>query len=111
MHLIECLPEGSERLCSSTIDWFLMEYLSDFSIDLTVEHRDLSEEGVVGWCMKIGNNEFFIQVHNKLEGDEYTSTILHELYHVYQHLTNQPQCEICAYQAEKELLDRLKNPC
>lgn len=111
MHCIEMLPEGSERLCSSIINWYLMEYLSDFSIDLTVEHMNLSGEGVTGWCMKTGEQEFHIQIHNELEGDEYTSTILHELYHVYQHLTNQPQCEMCAYKAEKELLDEFRKPC
>ncbi len=109
MHCITIEPEESTRHCGSIIDWFLMEYLSDYGIDLTVEHLDLSDEGVTGWCMKIGVNEYVIQVHNQLEGEEYTSTILHELYHVYQHLKKQPQCEICAYKAEQMLLDRITN--
>ena len=109
MHSIEVLPEESTTACSATIEWFLREYLYDYGIDLTVEHLDLSDEGVTGWCMKIGVNEYVIQVHNQLEGEEYTSTILHELYHVYQHLKKQPQCEICAYKAEQMLLDRITN--
>jgi len=108
MHCIEVLPEDSTIACRGTVDWFLMEYLSDFGIDLTVEHLDLSDEGVTGWCMKLGHNEYVIQIHNQLDGDEYTSTILHELYHVYQHLNNLPQCEMCAYQAERQLLDRYR---
>tara|TARA_R110001606_G_C15382705_1_gene650600 strand:+ start:118 stop:450 length:333 start_codon:yes stop_codon:yes gene_type:complete len=106
MHLIETYPPGSEIACSSVVEWFLMEYLSDWGLDLTVEHIDLSEEGTTGWCMKLGRCEFIIQIHKDLKGNEYTSTILHELYHVYQHLNNLPQCEICAYQAEKQLLDK-----
>jgi len=106
MHYIEVYPEGSQIACLGSVEWFLMEYLSDWGLDLTVEHIDLSEEGVTGWCMKLGEGEFIIQIHEGLEGDEYTSTILHELYHVYQHLNNLPQCETCAYQAEKQLLDR-----
>ena len=111
MHYIEVLPEGSKIACESTVDWFLMEYLSDHGIDLTVEHLNLSDEGVTGWCMKLGPSEFIIQIHNGLTGDEYTSTILHELYHVYQHLNNLPQCEMCAYLAEKQLLDKYQNHC
>lgn len=106
MHCIEVLPEGSKIACNSVVDWFLMEYLSNYGIDLTVEHIDLSSEGVTGWCIRDSDYEFTIQIHNSLEGDEYTSTILHELYHVYQHLNNIPRCETCAYMAEQQLLDR-----
>jgi len=109
MHCIEVLPEDSIISCKGTVDWFLMEYLFNFGIDLTVEHLDLSDEGVTGWCMKIGPCEYVIQIHNSLVGDEYTSTILHELYHVYQHLYKLPQCEMCAYQAEQQLLDKYRN--
>ena len=44
-----------------------------------------------------------------LVGDEYTLLFLHELYHVYQHLYKLPQCEMCAYQAEQQLLDKYRN--
>ena len=73
-----------------------MEYLSDRGIDLTVEHKDLSGEGVLAWCLCMNEHEFLIQIHNELTGDEYTKTILHELYHVYQHLNNLDRCELCA---------------
>ena len=86
MHSIEILGEPSRIPGIEEIDWFLMEYLSDYGIDLTIEHRDLSKEGVYGWCMSLHGNEFFIQIHNDLSDEDYTKTILHELYHVYQHL-------------------------
>jgi len=92
-----------------TLEWFLMEYLSNFGIDLTVEHLDLSDEGVTGWCMKIGPCEYVIQIHQDLIGDEYTKTLLHEMYHVYQHLNGMPQCEMCAYMSEDQNLDKLVN--
>lgn len=106
MHSIEILGEPSKIPAIKEIDWFLMEYLSDYGIDLTIEHRDLSGEGVFGWCMYLHGNEFFIQIHNDLSDEDYTKTILHELYHVYQHLNKEPRCEICAHQMETILVDR-----
>tara|TARA_R110000868_G_scaffold357500_2_gene619017 strand:- start:246 stop:578 length:333 start_codon:yes stop_codon:yes gene_type:complete len=109
MHCIEIIPETSMSTCMGTLEWFLMEYLSNFGIDLTVEHLDLSDEGVTGWCMKIGPCEYVIQIHQDLIGDEYTKTLLHEMYHVYQHLNGMPQCEMCAYMSEDQNLDKLVN--
>ena len=106
MHSIEILGEPSRIPGIEEIDWFLMEYLSDYGIDLTIEHRDLSKEGVYGWCMSLHGNEFFIQIHDDLSDKDYTKTILHELYHVYQHLKKEPRCEICAHQMETILVDR-----
>ena len=106
MHSIEILGDPPKIPCIDEINWFLMECLSDYGIDLTVEHRDLSSEGVFGWCMSLHGNEFFIQIHNDLSDEDYTKTILHELYHVYQHLNKEPRCEICAHQTKTTLVDR-----
>ena len=109
MHCIEIIPETSISACTGALEWFLMEYLSDHGLDLIVEHKDLSNEGVTGWCLKTGEGEFTIQIHQDLTGDEYTKTLLHELYHVYQHLNGMPQCEMCAYMSEDQNLDKLVN--
>ena len=106
MHCTEILSAPSETLCKGLLDWFLMEYLSDYGLDIVVDHKDLSSEGVYGWCIREGDNEFLLEIHNDLSEEEYTKTILHELYHVYQHMTNQPQCELCANLMEKLLLDK-----
>lgn len=84
----------------------MREYLSDHSIDLTVVHMDLSGEGVDGWCMREDEIEFIIQIDENLTGEEYSKTLLHEMYHMYQHVKEIPRCEICAYLSEKENLDK-----
>jgi|TARA_B100001778_G_scaffold97466_1_gene79598 hypothetical protein len=106
MHYLEILPETSERSCELTVRWFLMEYLCDYGLDISIIHKDLSKEGVLGWCLQIDDSEFEIEIEESLTGDEYTKTLLHELYHVYQHMTGQMQCEICAGFMENLLLDK-----
>ena len=78
------------------------------------------------WCAYVGSRLFFlalihciddvltaepadtIQIDEKLEGAEHTKTVLHELYHVFQHLHNIPRCEMCARMSEQHNLDRFK---
>ena len=106
MHCIEF--ENCRNSCEEVVCWFLREYLPEGLFFLTVEEKDLSEEGVDGWCMREDDNEFLIQIEEKLEGAEHTKTVLHELYHVFQHLHNIPRCEMCARMSEQHNLDRFK---
>jgi len=106
MHSIEVLG-GSETLCRDLFHWFMMEYLGNHSIDLTVVHMDLTDEGVCGWMMRESDYEFIIQIEETLEGNEYTRTLLHEMYHIMQHVLNISRCETCAYLSEKINLDKL----
>lgn len=107
MHCISInLPDHPISDCRPLIEWFLMEYLSDYSVDLTVVYMDLSDEGVDGWCMREDDHEFIIQIDERLDGAEHTKTILHELYHMFQHLKNIPRCERCARMSEQQNLDR-----
>jgi hypothetical protein len=67
---------------------------------------DLSDEGVCGWCMRDDDNEFMLQIEKTLTGEEHDKTILHELYHCYQHMMNIPRCEMCSYMSEEINLER-----
>ena len=96
------------RPVSHLLSGFTTEYLSNYGLDITVVYMDLSDEGVDGWCMREDDNEFLIQIEEKLEGAEHTKTVLHELYHVFQHLHNIPRCEMCARMSEQFNLDRFK---
>lgn len=110
VHAIEVVRPSSntsETLCRELFHWFMMEYLGDYSIDLTVVHMDLTDEGVDGWCMRESDYEFIIQIEETLEGNEYTRTLLHEYYHLMQHVLNISRCETCAYLSEKINLDKL----
>jgi len=92
--------------CRPLIEWFLMEYLSDYSIDVSVVFMDLSDEGVDGFCQRLSDYEFLIEIHHRLDGPELSKTILHELYHCLQHLKGIPRCEMCANLSEEQNLDR-----
>lgn len=106
MHSVSVIGEGPRTSCKDVIHWFMKEYLFNYSIDLTVVHMDLSDEGVDGWCMREDEQEFLIQIDENLEGEEHTRTILHECYHVMQHVLGISQCEICAQMSEQINLDK-----
>jgi len=80
----------SKRRCADIVEWFVEHYLPRHKLDITVNHRGLMREGVYGWCTVLDSNsrprEFEIELHNKMEEKLYTQTLLHELWHVYQHV-------------------------
>ena len=92
--------------CRPLVEWFLMEFLYDYSVDVSVVYQDLSEEGVDGWCQRLSEYEFLIEIDHNLQGEEHDRTILHELYHCLQHLKGIPRCETCSYLSEKLNLER-----
>ena len=84
---------------------FLCKYLSDYELDLTVENTDLSEDGVFGWCLRNDDSEFTIQIHLPLQEPQYIMTLMHELYHVQQHLENRDRDEFEAQNMEIKLFN------
>ncbi|QCW22995.1 hypothetical protein [Synechococcus phage S-B05] len=110
MHSIEVVPSFTPvPSCKPLLEWFMTEYLSDHSVDLTVVYMPLSDEGVTGWCMRESDYEFVIQIDENLRGDEHDKTLLHEMYHCMQHLMGIPRCEMCANLSENLLLDKYNN--
>ena len=57
----------------------------------------LKRDGVFGWAWVSGcekkPREFEIEIHNSMSVEEYTKTLLHELWHVYQHVKRIILCE------------------
>ena len=109
MHCISInLPDHPVPSSRPLIEWFLIEYLSDYSVDLTltVVYMDLSDEGVDGFCQRLSDYEFLIEIHHRHDGSELSKTILHELYLCLQHLKGMPRCEMCANLSEEQNLDR-----
>lgn len=76
------------RLCKSVVEWFMSKYLPRHLIEVSVVHRGLLREGVYGWCTvedcDSRPRSFLIDIHNGLDVDDYTRTLLHELWHVKQ---------------------------
>lgn len=80
-----------EDLCFTIVEWFHKNYLKYHEIEIIVEHNDLKEDKVYGYCdispyEEDGENprSFLIELEKTLETDDYISTLLHELCHVFQ---------------------------
>ena len=83
----------STNRCESIVTWFVDKYLPRHKIFVHVDHKGLLREGVFGWQWITDSDsrprEFEIEIHNRLSPALYTETLLHELWHVYQHVTGQ----------------------
>ena len=70
--------------------WFVDKYLPRHKICVNVDHKGLLREGVFGWQWSTDSDsrprEFEIEIHNRLSVEEYTKTLLHELWHILQHV-------------------------
>ena len=91
LHLTHSGYDYSEKRCVNVVEWFVDEYLSRYNIDINVHHcRLVNREGVYGWCWATDCDyrprEFDIEIHNQMPLHLYTQTLLHELWHVYQHV-------------------------
>ena len=100
----------SKRLCESVTSWFMREYFRHHKIDVEVEHRGLKREYALGYCDVVGSyrkpRKFLIEMQTHLDKKEYTKTLLHELWHVYQHVKGLPQCEEEAESMENILVNQ-----
>lgn len=80
----------SKKRCNDAVEWFIAKYLPRHKIDITVNHRGLLREGVWGWVSVVDCDyrprAFEIELHNRMDIEHYTKTLLHELWHVYQHV-------------------------
>lgn len=80
----------SRRRCKSVVEWFMDKHLPRHKIDITVTHRGLLREGVYGWVWvsdcDYRPRAFEIELHNFMTPEHYVKTLLHELWHVYQHV-------------------------
>ena len=83
----------SQRRCERVVDWFVNEYLPRYKLIINVDHKGLLREGIFGWVWATDCDyrprEFEIEIHNRMSPENYTKTLLHELWHVYQHVKNQ----------------------
>lgn len=90
MLYLEVSGNGPTRRCEQVIMWFLGKYLPRHHIDIRVVHRGLKREGLYG-CIHIDDcdyrpRSFTIEIHNKLDKENYLKTLLHELTHLKQYV-------------------------
>ena len=80
----------SKQRCERIVKWFIKTHLPRHKITINVEHLGLMRHGVFGWMWASDCDyrprEFEIELHNRMSPENYTKTLLHELWHVYQHV-------------------------
>lgn len=89
MLYFEINGRGHRRTCKDVLRWFIGEYLPRHHLDITVAHRGMKREGNFGLCTSWSDyrpREFLIEIHSGLDKPTYITTLLHELWHVYQHV-------------------------
>jgi hypothetical protein len=82
--------KAPRRRCESVVSYFCNKYLKRYKIEIEVLHRGLLREGVYGWCSVTDCDwrprSFLIEIHNRLDEEDYTKTLLHEMQHILQHI-------------------------
>ena len=72
------------------MNWFVDRYLPRHKLVINVDHKRLLHEGIFGWVWAADCDhrprDFEIELHNCMDPEHYTKTLLHELWHVYQHV-------------------------
>ena len=80
----------SHKRCCDIVGWFAETYLPNHKIFVNVDHKGLLRESVFGWAWVVPPDhrprEFEVEIHNRMNPEEYTKTLLHELWHVQQHV-------------------------
>ena len=80
----------SKRRCARIVNWFITKHLPKHKLQIIVNHRGMMRDEVYGWVgvtdCDYRPRAFEIEMHNQLTLEHYTRTLLHELWHVYQHV-------------------------
>ena len=81
----------SQKRCVDASQWFMNQYLPRHNVEVNVHHCRLEKrENVYGWAWIVDCDyrprEFDIEIDNQLPIHQYIQTLLHELWHVYQHV-------------------------
>ena len=83
----------SKKRCERIVNWFVDKHLSNYKLIINVDHKGILHEGVFGWMWAADCDyrprDFEVELHNRMNPEDYTKTLLHELWHVYQHVTGQ----------------------
>ena len=69
------------NITQSVYDFFIERY--EIASDVEVYHTNLSNKNAVGFT-EMNGDEQFVQVHNKLNKEDFIVTLLHEFVHVVQ---------------------------
>ena len=90
MLYLDISGRGPKKTCEKVVRWFKDQYLPRHHLDVTIQHRGLKREGAFGFCSVQDYDsrprDFLIELHTNMDEDLYIQTLLHELWHMYQHV-------------------------
>jgi hypothetical protein len=80
-----------KRITSLAAQWYISKYIGDrykFAVDFIA--RGLAREGMYGCCSIVDScsrpREFVVEIHNRLDIEDYLTVLFHELIHVKQRI-------------------------
>ena len=90
MLYLDITGKAPKRRCKKVVEWFKAKYMPNHHLDITVAHRGLKREHAHGFCTVMDCDhrprEFLIEMETTLKEQDYITVLLHELWHVYQHV-------------------------
>lgn len=100
MLFLETIGYGySKKLCQNVVCWFVAKHFSRHTLDITVSHKNLTSEGVMGFCDVVGktNNprSFLIEINANLDKENYCRTLIHECIHMGQFIRGELKIKNC----------------
>ena len=90
MLYLDITGKAPKRRCKKVVEWFKAKYMPNHHLDITVAHRGLKREHAQGFCTVMDCDhrprEFLIEMETTLKEQDYIIVLLHEMWHVYQHV-------------------------
>ena len=81
-----------KKLVRDAIWWFLPKYVGRHVLDIEIHDKRMNREGTDAACMFSGYSrprQFFIEMNNSLDNNEYLKGLFHELIHLKQWVLRQ----------------------
>jgi len=80
----------SSKRAEKIVNWFIKKYLPRHKLHIFIWHRGMKRDCAMAWVGPVGSHyrprNFEIEVQSNLDPDTYTIVLLHELWHVLQHV-------------------------
>lgn len=75
------------QMIQTLADWTLQELLPRHrKVDVQIRLKDLTKDGVEGWCMEEDDRFFIVDVEKAQSLRDLVTTVVHELIHVKQYV-------------------------
>lgn len=81
--------KSQRRLAESAVHWYIRKFLPKVrNLDIDVQIKKLNR-ATNGFCTRIDQREYDIELHSKMSVAELAATIIHEMIHVKQYVKSE----------------------